>query len=329
MFRMTSKITVEKIKNEVKPVAIKWKRSITDYSDSATITLPAIAMLKSNDQNTYTRVETGLQFREGLRVEISCGYDGQNTVRFKGFIRRINPKVPLELECEGYVYQLRKKQNVSRSYKAGTTLKSILHDLIDGTDIKLSPSIPDIKIESPVPFKNMKATAVLDYFKEKMLMTVYFNEDVLYVGLREAEKKDTIKLRLGWNVMDGNELKFNKERELATVNISLSQKGKDGKAVYASKADPRNKSVKHMQLPLRVDKATLKKIEDEQRKKMQNRGYDGAISAFLVPYAEPGMAVSIEDQKYPERTGSYFIEAVEGEFGSGGGKQKIKISSTL
>jgi hypothetical protein len=328
MFTLTSEIKIEGIKNIIKPTAIKWKRSITDYSDTATIILPAITMLKSNGAEDYKLVETGSKFSEGRKVEIKCGYDENNYARFIGFIRRINPKVPLELECEGYTYQLRKIQNINKSYPAGTKLIAIVNDLIKGTDIKPG-KISDVTIETAIRFENKRGTEVLDWIKEKLLHTVYFNLDKLYVGLRETELKKNINLRLGWNVVESDELKFNKNRELANVNISLSQKGKDGKPEYATVPDPKDKNVKQLRLPVRVDKATLKRIEEDQRKKMQNRGYEGAITAFLIPYAEPGMAVSIEDPKYPERTGKYFIEAVEGEFGSGGGRQKIKIASTL
>jgi hypothetical protein len=329
MFTLTSEIKIDGIKNIIKPTAIKWKRSVTDYSDTATITLPAIAMLKSNGQENYKRVETGLQFREGMKVLIKCGYDKNNQTRFQGFIRRINPKVPLELECEGYTYQLRKKQNINKSYRAGTTLKDILKDVVEGTDITLSKLIPDITIESPLTFEKKKATEILDWLKEKLLQTVYFNLNELYVGLREAELKKNITLRLGWNVAESNELKFNNNRELAQVRISLAQKGKNGSIETATPVDTKDKNVKQIRLPVRIDKATLKRIEEEQRKKMLNRGYEGAITAFLIPYAEPGMAVTIEDNKYPQRTGKYFVESVEGEFGSGGGRQKINIASTL
>ena len=47
-----------------------------------------------------------------------------------------------------------------------------------------------------------------------------------------------------------------------------------------------------------------------QRRKLLNRGYEGSLTAFLIPFAEPAMAVEIEDTKYPERSGKYFIEAV-------------------
>jgi hypothetical protein len=327
MFQMTSVVNVEGIKNIIKPNAITWKRSVTDYSDTATIKLPAVAMLKKKG-DVYKRIETGLQFKEGLQVTIACGYNGKNPVRFKGFIKQIKPNVPLEVECEGYSYQLRKIQAFNKSYKAGTPMKTVLNDLIKDTTIKLSKAIPDVTIESPVNFSGKSGIQVLDWFKEQMLMTVFFNFDELYVGLKYTDFKKTIKLRLGWNVVDDNDLKYNPRKELTEVNISISAKQKDGTTQYA---DPNSKGNggKQVKMNVRVDNETLKKIQDDQKQKLLNRGYEGSLTAFLAPFAEPSMAVHIEDPKYPARSGKYFIEAVEGEFGSGGGRQKIKIEATL
>lgn len=327
MFQMTSTVTIEGIKNIIKPNAITWKRSVTDYSDTASIKLPAVAMLKTKG-DVYKRIETGLQFKEGLKITIACGYNGKNQLRFKGFIRQIKPNVPLEIECEGYSYQLRKIQSFNKSYKAGTKMRTVLEDLTKDTQIKLSKAIPDVTIESPVNFSGKSGIQVIDWFKEQMLMTAYFNFEELYVGLKYTDLKRTIKLRLGWNVVDDNDLKFNPKKELTEVNISVSAKQKDGTTQYA---DPNSKGNgnKQVKMNVRVDNNTLKKIQDDQKQKLLNRGYEGSLTAFLVPFAEPAMAIQIEDPKYPARSGKYFIEAVEGEFGSGGGRQKIKIEASL
>ncbi|MBO9200583.1 MULTISPECIES: hypothetical protein [Niastella] len=324
---MTSNVTVEGIKNIIKPNGISWKRSVTDYSDTATIKLPAVAMLKK-EGGEYERIETGIKFQEGKKITIACGYDGKNPVQFKGFISQIKPNIPLEIECEGYSYQLRKKQAFNKSYRAGTNMKKVLTDLIDGTDITLSKAIPDVIIQSPVQFSGKTAIQVLDWFKEQMLMTVYFNFQELYVGLKYTNFKNTIKLRLGWNVVEDNDLKFNPNKNLSNVKVALSTKQKDGKTQYA---DPKSKGndSKQIKMKVRLDPDTLKKIQEDQKRKLMNRGYEGSLTSFLVPFAEPAMAVEIDDPKYPARAGKYFIEAVEGEFGSGGGRQKIKIEASL
>jgi hypothetical protein len=73
----------------------------------------------------------------------------------------------------------------------------------------------------------------------------------------------------------------------------------------------------------------LDQMAADKKKTLINTGYEGVITAFLIPYVEPGMAAVITDQRYPERNGKYFIEAVEGEFSTSGGRQKIKIGSFL
>jgi hypothetical protein len=324
MFLMTSNITVGQFK-PFNPNAVSWRRSVDDYSDQAKIRIPAISRLK-RDGDLYTNVQSAQVFTEGMKVEVRCGYDGNNILRFKGFVRRINFTVPLEIECEGYSYQLRKKEGYTQSYST-TTVKDILNDLVDGTDIKLSDKIPDIPLKN-IYFKNVKGTDVLEYLKQHCLLTVFFIYDVLYCGLKMAETIGTVKHRLGWNVIKDSELKFETNRELATVNIQIEKRDKDGTKKKA-KDGPKDGSVKVLKIRHIYDEALLKEIAQQERQRLLYKGYEGSITSFLVPNCEPGMASQIDDTRYPERKGTYFIEKVEGSFGIGGGRQKIGIGALL
>jgi hypothetical protein len=323
MFRMTSNVKIGSFK-PVKPNALKWNCSVDNISDSASIKLPAISMLKTQG-DTYERVQTGLQFKEGMKVELNIGYDGENDLRFKGFISRINFTIPLEIECEGYSYQLRKKLDFSKSYK-NTTVKKILADLISGTDIKLSAAIPDIPLEKAT-FINVTGIQVLEWLKEKCLLTVYFNFDELYCGMQQLEAKTTVKFRLGWNVIKDTELKFSEKKEFADVRIQVDSRKKDGKKekAFIGKKDGQMKKYKS----ILKDQAVLAAIAKEKRNLIINRGYEGSITGFLKPFMMPGNAALIDDTKYPERTGKYFVTGIEGEYSSNGGRQKIKIGNSL
>src|SRR5665213_236632 len=103
MFIMTANVTSGPYK-PFSPSSLTWKRSIDSYSDSAMIKIPAVCHL-GKDRN-YNLVDTASQFAEGMKVQINAGYDDNNDLRFIGFIKRINYTIPLELECEGYAYQL-------------------------------------------------------------------------------------------------------------------------------------------------------------------------------------------------------------------------------
>lgn len=308
----------------VKPNAAKWDRSIYNFTDSSTVKLPALTSLKK-EGDTYEKVQTGLQIQEGMTLVVNAGYNGNKVLRFKGFVSRINFTIPVEIECEGYSYQLRKKLGFTKSYY-GTTVKKILTDLVEGTDIKLSDAIPDIPLEKAV-FENATGIQVLEWFKTKCLLTVYFIYDVIYVGGLEIAPAKTVKYRLGWNVIKDGDLKFNNKKEFADVRIVLSKKGKKGsktKTSSGSKAGP----VKVLKSVV-SDPAIQQDIADQVRKNLVNKGYEGSITAFLEPFAEPGMAAYIEDTKYPERTGTYFITEVAGDFSSSGGRQKVKLGNSL
>lgn len=326
MFIMTADITIGSFK-PFKPHSVSWKRSVDSYSDSALIKIPAIAMLKTTG-DTYKQVESGLQFTEGMKVQIDCGYNGKNITRFKGFIRRINFSTPIEIDCEGYSYQLRLKTNFNKSYPSGTKMRTVLTDLVQGTDIKLSPLIPDVTVTSPMPFPNSSGIQVLEWFKERMAQTIYFNYDELYVGLKEIPSRGTAKYKLGWNVVKDNDLKFNDKKEHANVRIQLQSRNKDGsytKEIYDSKFT----DVKVVRVYVKFDDAYMKLMAQDLKSKWVNKGYEGMITTFGVPYVEPGYTAGIQDPRYVQRTGNYFVETVDGDFSPNGFRQKVKIGNSL
>lgn len=282
-----------------------------------------MALKKNGDE--YDRIETGKKLTEGMKVEIKTGYNGLNLTRFKGFIRRINYTVPLALDCEGYSYQLRKILDFTKAYK-NTTVRLILEDLTKGTDIKLSDSIPNIPIDKAT-FKNVTGIQVLEWFKEKCLLTVYFNFDTLYVGALALEPKASQTFRLGWNVIKDSDLKFNDDKEFVDVRLTIESRAKNGikQKEYAGNVGSQEKvyrtSIK--------DKKTQQDIATRLRLEVVNRGYEGSITAFLMPYVVPGDTAIIDDTKYPQRVGRYFITGVQGSFDRSGGRQKIKIGNKL
>lgn len=326
MFRMQAIVKIGNFPTLVKPNAVEYKRSVDDFSAAAVVKLPGLARLRGSN-NEYKIVNAAEQFAEGMTMQVYSGYNDNLPLRFKGFIRRINFTVPVELECEGYSYQLRKKEGYTRSY-ASTTVRQLLAELVTGTDIKLSEAIPDIPLKN-VWFKNVKGTDVLEYLKTKCLLTVFFENEILYCGLRMTEPSATKNLRLGWNVIKDTDLKFDTGKELATVNIRVEKTQADGTKAKAT-VGAENGEVKVLKISNISDPVLLKQIAAQKRKELQYRGYEGSVTLFALPVITPGMAVEIYDKRYPQRTGKYFVEAVEGSMSvSGGGRQKIKIGASL
>lgn len=322
---MTADINFDGFKT-VKPSSLKWNRSIHNYSDTATIVLPAMCTLVDKDKN-YSIVATGQKIIEGTKVEIMAGYDGENDLQFKGFVKRINFKVPVEIECEGYSYPLRRKVIEEKKFGV-TTMKAVMGFLLQDTGITISAKTLDIEFR-PVTFTNMTVTQVFDWIKENYSVSIFFFYDELYVGLSSTYKGEVVRHRLNWNIINDGDLLF----QTYTGSIVHIQ-GEGGR----DKAGPRKKrksgnnpkpgDVKIIKT-LITNEQDLQMVVDDLQLKENQKGYSGTLTGFLKPFVTPGMTTEIIDTKYTARNGSYFIDAVAGSFGPGGGRQKISIAFKL
>lgn len=317
-----------------KASSLRWRRNIDNYSDFGSISVPTMCLLPGSDKQ-YNYVPTAQAFTEGMAVEIKAGYNGNNVTRFKGFVKRINLKVPTEIECEGYSYLFRPIR-FSKGYTRKTTVKTVVQDLLSAGGltgkVSLHPKFMDVTFE-PFTFKDFSGTQVFDFLQKQYKLTIFFAFDQLYVGLRETlwtnATVNPVKLRLGWNTIKDDKLMFNAAKEFAKVNIMAVSRNLDG---------TRNKGVNKLQQPggtkiehlLSRDAAYLAKVAEQEKTLLTFKGYSGQLSALLEPYIEPGSSVDISDPVYQQRAGRYFVESVDGAISrTGGGRQIIGIGNVL
>lgn len=300
---------------------MKWRSSVLNIIETSTIALPRATYLKNNLNATEDNtVKSSVVFNEGDKVVVNLGYDGKNTQRFIGFVKRINQTDRLEIECEGYNYQLPKA--FSKSY-ASTTVKEILTDLTQGTDIKIDQSTADVKV-SNVRFKNATGLQVLEWIQKELHLVVYFSFDSLYVGTLYGRRKGKKKLRVGWNTVDDKDFKQRRTEE--NVLIQLVDKNSKG-SVKKTKSDERRYSqTKEVKIKAGLDEALRKQIANDLQARENYRGYEGSILCFLVPDIEKSDVVELENKRFPERSGQFFAETIEGSFDSNGGRQKVTLN---
>ena len=112
------------------------KRSIYNLVATAVIKVPVTAVLKHSGE-PVTYIETAEAVKVGDPVEIRLGYDGQMNTEFTGYVKRLNYKIPLEIECEDEYYQTRSVNCVFS--KKETSLKQCLTAILPG--IKLGTCV--------------------------------------------------------------------------------------------------------------------------------------------------------------------------------------------
>lgn len=324
MFVMTSDITIGKLK-QVKAAKITWKTDVNSFVDTCTIELPRIKYLVTTKSSTEDKNEVNYRkeyiVKENDKVEILLGYDGRNTRRFLGFVKRVVQGIPVKVECEGYAYLLY-DVIFNKSYSS-TTAKQILTDLCAGTDIVLSNEIPLVPLQK-VRFKNATGIQVLEWLKNECKLAVYFNFNELYVGTLFGKVQRTVKLRIGWNTIKDDDFK---QREVdKNVKINIREKNVKGEVKRTPSDIQKYSNQKDVKVRAGIPADLLKQIANRLQTKSNYNGYQGDIELFLEPHFNKGFVASIEGFKYPEKSGNYFVEALKGSFSKSGGRQTITLS---
>jgi hypothetical protein len=330
-FELNSNISIGTFKR-VQVNDVKIEKSVHDFVDKATIKIPAKGRLKVTNDGTApvigeTTVETGKVITEGLEVVIELGYNGSLKQEFVGFVSRVNFATPVEIECEGYSYQLR-NITISKTFKA-TKLLAVLKEIIKGTQVTLIESkVPDVTVQKLVLQKHTGCEALLEV--KKVLansVSFFFTGKVLHAELFPLIPSGTsVKYKLGWNTIKDNELKLRQAKNQKVIVRYIGEKNDGTKVIAESGKDG---EVKEFRTHGIVDAATLKKMADAQLSRMSYDGYEGKITTYLVPFAEPGMKAILTDEKYAERSGSYIVETVVTTYGTGGARRKVGIGLKL
>lgn len=328
VFTLYSKISIGNFKPFKGVHDISIKKSLGNYADTAILKLPLTARLKQAGSPQTQSVLTAHQFNVGDKVLIELGYNNKLEREFVGFIRRINMTTPLEIECEGYAYQLRAKK-INKSWKE-TTLLEVLEYIIEGTDIEIA-ELDDVKIDNFTLDKETGFTA-LGKLKDATHVNIWFEEHRLYAGLkysffseRQKEAKPDVLYKIGHNTINANDIKRTLDKE--EKKVTAVYKDKDGTEIRESFGTGLiEEEIKVQNIS---DKGGLFKISKDKVEKEKAKDWEGKIETFLVPFCKPGYKMRIEDARYPERTGNYIVESVDTRFGLGGGRRTVEISFRL
>ncbi len=306
---------------------VEIEKSSEVLEDTAVIKIPASARLLQG--KTVKAVRTAQYFKLGDKVSITLGYKNVfSKVEFTGYVKRINPSQPCEIECEDATWLLRRK-TVNKSWQS-TTLKEILQEIVKGTGIGLSADVPSITF-SPFYIQNADAAFALQKLKDEYGLAVYLQEDgKLYAGLAYSQNTGAVKYALNGtrvNVIDANNLKWHTKDDVKIKVKAVSIK-KDNTRTEVEFGD-KDGALRTIHLYNVKSKTELEKLAKQELERVKFDGYQGDIATFLIPEVVPGMQAEIEDVHFPERSGNYYVESVKTTFGTGGVRRTVKLGIQL
>jgi len=314
------------------------KKSIHEYTDTASFQIPASARLKLERKNqiipllpqTISNINTAAEFKEGDAVTIQLGYDDKLETEFVGFISKVNFTRPCKVECEGYSWLLRNSDKLITKSWISTSLVEVLNYIIDNTGnngkILLSTDIPDT-VFGPLRLEKKTGMQCLEEIK-KGGFTIYFIDNVIYAGLEQAGQiENSVVYSLGWNTIKDDQLKYRSQDEVK-VQIEVTYKDKAGRMQVKVIGDAGG-VVKRLDLGRELDMKVLESKAMAWAHKYRYTGYEGRITAFLQPYAQPGWKATIQDQEYKDRTGEYILVSTEINYNKNGGRRICEIGKSL
>ncbi len=352
MFELKSEITIGGFRfSGVHEVRIA--KAMHDLVETAKIKLPSVARVIKNGKVQPGNIVTGKQFKDGDPVTIKLGYSvgnqgiGQNSnglhEEFNGFVRLRNMDMPLEVVCEGYSWQLRRYSITN--FWSSVSVKDYLMTAVSGCDGNYPITIEcDLDMElNNVDVNNQTGLEMiqeLGKMTDNAVTCFFVRPGVLWCGLpytNYVQGKDILgdghetklKYRPGYNALQGSQLKdrflidnpvvVRYTRKMANGSVVSGTSGNSSGAVKV-----RNKVLGHV-----MDASWLTTLAVEKSWQLNYSGYEGYLTGFLQPFANPGKSVYITDSRYPEKNGVYLVEGTEVVFGVNGARRFVEVGMKL
>jgi hypothetical protein len=304
-------------------------------------------------------------FLRGDKVTITAGYKYKNnkenevketTVLFNGYITKISPVVPIEIECENNMWILKQKQAPKKAFSKTDTVEEILRFMIQNAKLPFKVNaLTKTTIGQFRTSSDETIAQVLARIKKDFHFFSYFRGDELRCGSLVYLEDEAVTQNFSFrqNIID-DELEYQRKDDIilsataSSVNRNqINEKTKSGHNktkteslkvfVYFQNGEYRDHVIKSGETPPAIEggeSRTLffpfitdpKKLVALAKAELDHflyTGLKGSFTTFGIPFVKHGDNANIIDPKMPERNGTYKIKGVEYTGGVNGLRQKI------
>jgi hypothetical protein len=314
--------------------AYEAKKSVHQIVQTCKLELPLSILYRNND--ILERVKLIDKIKEGDKVTINLGYNDDNKKEFEGYIKRINPKMPLELEIEDSMYLLRKIR-LKKSFKKND-VKDVVTYILDelyqqqGVRFELYHDMPKHEVTNFWLKDGTNGIMALQQLSDTIVvlnsyLTEIDGKPTLYVGLMYGLKKKTVNYVFNRNTISLDDLKYNQPGD-RTFKVEIRQTTSAGIEKKYVFGDPNGENCFSEPVEGDMSEADIKLRAEGILEQNKAAGYKGGFTTFLIPNVEPADIGNCSDPQFKERGGNYYISTVTTNFGSGA-RRKPEIEIKL
>jgi hypothetical protein len=283
-----------------------------EQTSKAVIKLPAKLTVNKNELKNV--------FKKGDSVTIQIGYDGRLNTIFEGFVARVRPKVPLELECEDLMWKLKQIQ-VNDNAK-NETMQSFLE-----RNIPYPIDCFDIELPRYIASK-VSAAQLLDKISQDFGLSAFVRAGKIVIGKQYDPSNTTRHIIVLDNNAKSNVVSDNLEytsKDDVKIKVTAISNLSSGKKIEIELGDPDGES-RTLNF-FNIQEKDLKAIAEKEMERLQYDGYRGDFVVFGEPFIREGDIVEIRNDQESDKTGTYWTDGVNYKFDMGGIRQEIKPGS--
>lgn len=319
--------------------------SFEHLTDVAKITLPR----KLSQSGLPIFTGTNPIFRRKDKIKIESGYFPNRETLFEGFITKVSANIPIQMECEDYMFVM-KTFNITYPIKRGlVTLskkgKPLKHPKVTSDNISLSQLVGNIwhegeildlfddityEIVDDIPlgqmrFNNVTPAKIFDRLRTDCGLYTYFIGKKLYIGFaNDAVSTVEREYKMEEVCINSNELNY-QDTEDVTIKVKCVGMMQDNTKVEVEFGDPEGEQRTYHFYNI-SDKSKLQKIAEERVKAYKYTGFKGTFETFGQPVLHHGDRLKMSSTKLPERNGTYLVKAVKRTFSvTGGYRQSFEL----
>ncbi len=293
------------------------------------IRLQGVPKQKENEAPNYIP-----PIKRGDQITVKLGYtppgmapsDSDLKIRFAGYVRRVDAKAPIKIECEDGMFLLKLEPAKQRGFPRAK-LKELIGFLLEGTKIKYRLIDNDIELGK---YRITRPTIAqeLNELKRERGLKAYFrqigNESVLFVGYDytyDIKKKESF---IHSKNIISEELEYRRAEDIK-LKVKATSVDRKNRRSEVSMGDKDGEEIQVFANNIGYD--ALKLFAEKALARYKYTGYQGSIETFGEPAVHKceGAHIEISDGNQ----GDYLIKKVEINFGTSGYRQKIELGPPL
>jgi len=329
MYALTCHITIGNATFDF-PTEVSMVESTIKLTDTCLLKFPKKILW--NNSNIFFGSAALIKKRDV--VEVKLGYDGILKTVFKGYVRAIHRKSPVEIECEDEMFRLKWPEVIVKQKRFDSvTLKDLLKYIIP-SDSDIEFIAPDMNLGKFDISQDCQPVEVLENLTKKdgYGLQCYFqnidNCPTLFVGLPQAHFMNyakTHKFKFNYNIINDNLNYIDKDDLRIKLKCISIMPDNTKYEVEVGESDGELRTFNFYNIP----KADLKKLAEDKLTTFKVEGYTGTITVFGEPVVTKGDIVQLYDDRYVDVVATYSVCEVKRTYGTGGYRQEITLDGRL